>query len=63
MRESITNLAQLLKVLKQIVEKDFTPEGCYYVDKLVRKGQTSLVIHLLFDSPNEPNHCPKVREP
>ena len=59
--KAIKNTEQLLERIKTIMEKEFLPTGYYYVDKLTRRGQTSLVIHILYDDPEAINHYPKER--
>ena len=55
----INNTEELLEEIKELCENKFAPEGYYYVDKLVRNGQTSIVVHILFDSPEDENYYPK----
>ena len=55
----INNTEELLKAIKELCEKKFAPEGYYYVDKLVRNGQTSIVLHIIFESPEDENYYPK----
>ncbi len=52
------NTHDLLEEIKELCEENFTPEGYYYVDKLVRKGQTSIVLHIMFDSPEDEDYYP-----
>ena len=54
----IKDTEELLKEIKKLCRK-FAPEGYYYVDKLVRKGQTAIVLHLLYDSPEDEDYYPK----
>ena len=54
----IDNIEQLLERIKELCEEEFSPNGFYYVDKLTRNGQTSLVLHILFDSPEEEDYYP-----
>ena len=58
----IENTEELLEEIKELCESKFAPEGYYYVDRLVRNGQTSIVVHILFDSPEDENYYPKVIE-
>lgn len=51
--EMIGNTEELLKAIKELCEENFLPNGYYYVDKLVRDGQTSIVLHILYDSLDE----------
>jgi len=60
----IFNLQGLLDKIKDVMENEFQPSGYYYVDKLVRNGMTSVVIHVLFDNEEErfrENFYPKVK--
>ena len=52
---------ELLQAIKELCEKEFEPKGYYYVDRLVRNGQTSIVLHILFDS-KESDYYPKRTE-
>lgn len=54
----IENTDELLKAIKKLCEEKFEPSGFYYVDKLVRNGQTSIVLHILFDSPDDEDYYP-----
>ena len=56
---SINSTNELIEAIKTLCEKEFEPEGYYYVDKLIRNGQTSIVLHILFDSPEEEDYYPK----
>ena len=57
-RRMIENTDELLKAIKKLCEEKFEPSGFYYVDKLVRNGQTSIVLHILFDSPDDEDYYP-----
>jgi len=54
----IKDLDELLIAIKKLCEEEFEPSGFYYVDRLVRNGQTSIVLHILFDSPEEEDYYP-----
>lgn len=58
----IENTDDLLREIKELCEKKFTPKGSYYVDKIVRNGQTSIVLHMVYDSPNEKDSYPKLKK-
>ena len=40
---------ELLDALKELMD-EFEPNGYFYVDKLSRNGQTSVVLHVMYDS-------------
>ncbi len=50
---SIHSTRALLDTIKEMLEEDFTPNGGYYVDKLENDGKTSLVLHMLYDTPEQ----------
>ena len=56
---TIIDTEDLLREIKALME-DVGPDGFYYVDKLVRNGQCSLVLHILYDT-NEADHYPEMK--
>ena len=56
---TIIDTEDLLREIKALME-DVEPDGFYYVDKLVRNGQCSLVLHILYDT-NEADYYPEVK--
>ncbi len=56
----IIDTEDLLKEIKALMD-DIEPDGFYYVDKLVRDGQCSLVLHILYDT-NEADYFPELEK-